>query len=91
MVFAAEAFVVCQRYQPPSGFQPASLRQLLDAASTQFSPTTHVCAPFVACGDLSGLDADQSYDLPEEAYTFLAPVQPPTAPAYATALHMQKV
>ena len=42
--------------------------------------------PFLACGDLSGFDADQSYDLPDEHYVSLDPVQPPTAPAYKSAL-----
>lgn len=42
--------------------------------------------PFLACGDLDGWDADRSYDLPEEGYTTLPPVQPPTAPAYAQSM-----
>ena len=46
--------------------------------------------PFVACGDLSGWDADQSYDLPAEGYVRLEPVQPPTAPAYKTAIQRSK-
>lgn len=35
-------------------------------------------------------DADQSYDLPEEGYVPLDPVQPPTAPAYRTALAQKR-
>lgn len=35
-------------------------------------------------------DADQSYDLPEEGYVTLDPVQPPTAPAYKTALAQKR-
>lgn len=46
--------------------------------------------PFLACGDLSGYDADQSYDLPDENYQSLDPVQPPTAPAYRNALAFKK-
>ena len=45
--------------------------------------------PFIACGDLSGWDADQSYQLPEEGYVTLAPVAPPTDPAYKFAKQMQ--
>ncbi len=46
--------------------------------------------PFLACGDLSGYDADASYPLPAtsadgSAYVPLPPVAPPTAPAYRTA------
>ena len=46
--------------------------------------------PFLACGDLSGWDADQSYDLPSEGYVTLPPVQPPTAPAYRRAVEQLK-
>ena len=47
--------------------------------------------PFLACGDLDGWDADQSYDLPAAAgdggggYVPLPPVQPPAAPAHQRA------
>ncbi len=37
--------------------------------------------PFVACGDLSGYDADSCYELDED-YTPLEPVQPPLSAAY---------
>jgi tRNA (cytidine32/guanosine34-2'-O)-methyltransferase len=46
-------------------------------------------APFLACGDLSSLDADASYHLPKDRIT-LDPVQPPTAPPYKRALEMRK-
>jgi len=46
-------------------------------------------APFLACGDLSGFDADASYTLPED-YKSLDPIQPPTAPPYKRALEMRK-
>ncbi|TVY82829.1 tRNA (cytidine(32)/guanosine(34)-2'-O)-methyltransferase [Lachnellula suecica] len=46
-------------------------------------------APFMACGDLSGFDADASYHLPKDRIT-LDPVQPPTAPPYKRALEMRK-
>ena len=71
-----EAFVVCQGYCPPEGFEPAALRRVLEQraggmlredagsemAGTMKWPNATV-VPFVACGDLSGYDADMSYDL----------------------------
>ena len=147
-----EAFVVCRRYTPPPGFQPAQLRALLQGAwrayspeaqhkwaggwvgraaveeaglalgspSTvvalagphlrpchlSFTPREHLPAPpspsrsccsplmrqlvpFLACGDLDGWDADQSYDLPAEEeggrYVSLPPVQPPPPPPHVRA------
>ena len=46
--------------------------------------------PFLACGDLSGWDPDQSHDLPSEDYQSLPPVQPPTQPAYREAVQQQR-
>jgi tRNA (cytidine32/guanosine34-2'-O)-methyltransferase len=71
-----EAFVVCQGYCPPEGFEPGALRRVLEQraggmlredagsemAGTMKWPNATV-VPFVACGDLSGYDADMSYDL----------------------------
>jgi tRNA (cytidine32/guanosine34-2'-O)-methyltransferase len=71
-----EAFVVCQGYRPPEGFEPAALRRVLEQraggmlredagsemAGTMRWPNAAV-VPFAACGDLSGYDADMSYDL----------------------------
>jgi tRNA (cytidine32/guanosine34-2'-O)-methyltransferase len=94
-----EAFVVCRGYAPPPGFVPASLQALLDgrvraseAAEMAGDAEDAVLVPFLACGDLSGYDADQSYPLPATAadgagpYVPLPPVQPPIAPAYKTAM-----
>lgn len=82
-----EAFVVCQNYSPPEGFQPSDLQQQLAAADEAARTTDaalRLSIPFVACGDLSGWDADQSYDLDAD-YLPLDPVQQPTAPAYRSA------
>jgi tRNA (cytidine32/guanosine34-2'-O)-methyltransferase len=67
-----------------------------------------VAVPFLACGDLSGWDADRNYALDEAVaaaagqegagsgssssggYVSLDPVQPPTAPAYKTAMELVK-
>lgn len=92
---AAEAFVVCQHYEKPEGFEPADLQQLMAGASLDYFCNLHISSrrmlvPFLACGDLSGWDADQSYDLPEEGYQRLDPIQPPTAPAYKTAIQRSK-
>ena len=55
----AEAFVVCEQYTPPEGFQPSQLRQLLQRAAERCSSEFQTAAsrllvPFLACGDLSG-------------------------------------
>ena len=46
-------------------------------------------APFLACGDLSGWDADATYHLPKDRIS-LDPVQPPTAPPYKRALELRR-
>lgn len=90
-----EAFVVCQHYTQPEGFCPEDLQRLMQGAShsyftDQSETSRRLIVPFLACGDLSGWDADQSYDLPQEGYQTLPPVQPPTAPAYKTAIERAK-
>lgn len=88
--------MVCQGYSPPAEFNPAHLRALLDNATASYlskplpTLTERQLVPFIACGDLSGWDADQSYDLPVEGYVSLPPVAPPTAPAYKHAKEMQQ-
>ncbi|CAI5490095.1 unnamed protein product, partial [Closterium sp. Naga37s-1] len=121
-----EAFVVCRGYHPPEGFHPSRLREVLhgtaataagkaaalgsDCLSAGLDGPDRLFVPFLACGDLSGYDADQSYPLnlpsanshPQShsdshaqtdsavPYRPLAPVQPPIAPAYKTALERQR-
>lgn len=112
-----EAFVVCEGYRPPDGFDPSQLQTLLgqtsttspdfDFCSARFEGPHRVLIPFLACGDLSGYDADQSYPLQRnsketekrningeeehgETYRSLAPVQPPIAPPYKTAMALEK-
>ena len=69
------------------------------------TPQARRLVPFVACGDLSGWDADMGYDLdgfddskklgPDNAEgtaskpALLSPVAPPTEPAYAGALRRE--
>ncbi|CAI5949506.1 unnamed protein product [Closterium sp. NIES-64] len=116
-----EAFVVCRGYHPPEGFHPSRLREVLHgtaasaagkaaALGSGLDGPDRLFVPFLACGDLSGYDADQSYPLnlpsanshPQShsdshaqtdsavPYRPLAPVQPPIAPAYKTALERQR-
>ena len=46
--------------------------------------------PFVACGDLGNGDPDANYDLDPEQYVHREAVQPPTAPAYKTAMEQAR-
>ncbi len=93
-----EAFVVCRGFRTPSHVQPGVLRPL--AADAWATPadggaggeaTTPRPVAFVACGDLTGYDADANYDLPAAsgAYTPIEPTQPPTTPAYRAFLEEQ--
>lgn len=77
---------------------------LANCVCYQDDPVMRQAIPFLACGDLSGWDADQNYDLGVPScssdhagaassaaqYVSLDPVQPPTAPAYKTALQMAR-
>eukprot|EP00899_Mesostigma_viride_P019717 jgi/Mesvir1/27747/Mv07437-RA.1 len=105
-----EAFVVCQGFSPPDGFDPAQLQEFLDrevfgnlehalevdCRSAALEGVNGQIIPFLACGDLSGYDADRSYALDADAGRLdgtglkqprsLKPVQPPIAPPYKTAL-----
>jgi len=62
-----EAFVVCQDYNPPVGFKPEMLRKVLEAKitsndlETDGNAAAKVVVPFVACGDLTGWDAEKAY------------------------------
>ena len=72
-----EAFVVCQEYSPPEGFEPDDLSRVLherakgmlqedahgDALGTMGWPTECI-VPFVSCGGIDAYDSDMSYDLP---------------------------
>ena len=91
--------MVCQGFRLPPDFRPGLLRELLAGAAAQHSVAHHGAGaslaerqliPFLACGDLSGWDADQSYDLPGEGYTPLPPVAEPTSPAYRAALEQRQ-
>lgn len=103
---SVEAFVVGRGFRRPDSLPLGALwRALADAAAgagVDVGPVdgagasgearaAAVAVPFVACGDLSGWDADSAYDLPsapgaDGGYVPLPPGALPTAPAYAGAL-----
>jgi hypothetical protein len=62
-----EAFVVCEGYNPPANYVPTMVSPMLGAqyndATNALTGPNRVIVPFLACGDLSGLDSDQSYPL----------------------------
>lgn len=62
-----EAFVVCQDFAPPEGYEPpAILNSWLDhkyGTGNELVGPNNLVMPFVACGDLAGFDSDQSYPL----------------------------
>ena len=68
-----EAFVVCEMYRPPAGYVPnlenpftymrTGQEQDADEAAELKGDCNRLIVPFLACGDLSGYDADQSYPL----------------------------
>ncbi|RPB16799.1 FtsJ-domain-containing protein [Morchella conica CCBAS932] len=98
-----EAFVVCEGYRPPQGFQPSLEAPL--GLGTSFPEEEGVgqdgmdvvryIAPFIACGDLSAYDSDATNQLPDvdedgQKRSSIDPIQPPTAPPYKTALEMRR-
>eukprot|EP00997_Jenningsia_sp_PLL12_P007686 NODE_4353_length_671_cov_30.635048_g3710_i0.p2 GENE.NODE_4353_length_671_cov_30.635048_g3710_i0~~NODE_4353_length_671_cov_30.635048_g3710_i0.p2 ORF type:complete len:74 (-),score=20.16 NODE_4353_length_671_cov_30.635048_g3710_i0:47-268(-) len=58
---------------------------LTDNQSTVDTFPNRCIVPFLACGDLSGYDADRSYAVAHD-HKSLEPVQPPTNPPYKEAL-----
>ncbi|TPX66942.1 hypothetical protein SpCBS45565_g04122 [Spizellomyces sp. 'palustris'] len=91
-----EAFIVCQDYTPPEGYTPTMLNPLLDLTydeKNELTGVNRVVVPFVACGDLSGFDSDQTYPLPKgdgAEYSTLEPVQAPIRPPYQTYIDKKK-
>lgn len=50
-----EAFIVCQNYQPPTGYTPTMANPLLDLqydAMNELTGPNRTIVPFIACGDL---------------------------------------
>mmetsp|Transcript_143525 Transcript_143525/g.250514 ORF Transcript_143525/g.250514 Transcript_143525/m.250514 type:complete len:295 (-) Transcript_143525:219-1103(-) len=87
-----EAFIVGQGYAPPAGYTPCMINPFLDHSYTetnQLAGPNRYIVPFLACGDLSGYDADQTYPL-DEGHESLSPVAPPTNPPYRTWIEDQR-
>ncbi|XP_043215776.1 putative tRNA (cytidine(32)/guanosine(34)-2'-O)-methyltransferase isoform X1 [Amphibalanus amphitrite] len=91
-----ESFVVCEDYRPPEGYVPNMTNPLLDhqySDLNQLSGPNRVLVPFLACGDLSGYDADLTYPLQlrEGAeYEYRPPNQPPINPPYQDAVEKKR-
>jgi tRNA (cytidine32/guanosine34-2'-O)-methyltransferase len=71
-----EAFVVCRGYHTPEGYIPT-----MEVESLCLNGTNSKITPFLACGDLSGWDADMTYPQPNKS---LEPIQKPIDPPYKT-------
>ncbi|KAJ3021644.1 putative tRNA (cytidine(32)/guanosine(34)-2'-O)-methyltransferase [Thoreauomyces humboldtii] len=72
------------------------LNPLLDFSygeGNELKGLNRVIVPFLACGDLSGFDSDQTYNLGNadgEEYKLLQPVQMPIRPPYASYLEKKR-
>jgi len=103
-----ESFVVCKGFSPPEGYKPQKL-SLIESLhmlnlygneeegkeETKEKDIMRKIVPFVACGDLSGYDADMNYSLQvegeeEEKYEYHEPTQKPIKPPYQTYLEKIK-
>lgn len=94
-ISSAEAFIVCQGFHMPDGYQP-SFDQPLQAlsygeAQAMTGPRRSIVR-FVACGDLDGpmgFDPNRSYPL-EPTATYVEPVQPPIHPYHEMSMAASK-
>lgn len=81
-----ESFVVCCDFQLPDGYIPTMANPLMTNDSTPWNEmNVHpVITPFVACGSLSGFDADKTYPLEIDGLEYVQrdPVQGPISPPY---------
>ena len=75
--------------EPPKEIRVVREGGVVELRFEQKARDTRWIAPFLACGDLSGWDADATYRLPE-GHVSLDPVQPPTAPPYKEALERRR-
>jgi len=100
-----ESFVVCQNLALPAGFAPTMDLPLLGSNYSEANDNdvevekdyrndlvgiNRIIIPFMACGDLSGLDSDQSYALSKEAGESLQPTQLPINPSYKEAIQRKR-
>lgn len=89
-----ESFVVCGGYSPAEGLDPHALTSFLSMWPAcdvdELRGVNRTLVPFVACGDVSGWDADTTFPLAMEGkprYHWRPPVQLPIAPPYSRALN----
>ncbi|ORX85689.1 FtsJ-domain-containing protein [Basidiobolus meristosporus CBS 931.73] len=91
-----EAFIVCQDYSPPEGYQPTMANPLFDLSygpSNELAGPNREIVPFLACGDINGYDSDRTYSLAvtsETPYISLNPTQSPISPPYKTAINLKR-
>ena len=87
-----EAFIVCLDYNPPVGYIPTMITPNVEFKPSKMYPPgdiNRVIVPFLACGDLSGYDADQSYSLDKNSKP-LEPVAKPIHAPYSKYLMLKK-
>nr|ABF51252.1 cell division protein [Bombyx mori] len=87
-----EAFVICEKYNPPEDYVPNMVNPLLDhkyldwnSDFNSFTGINRFIVPFKAGGDLSAYDSDTSYSLLLEgqtSYEYKNPIQSPINPPY---------
>jgi len=81
-----ESFVVCRAFRLPDGYAPTMANPLAtsDPRPWREMDVHPVITPFVACGSLSGFDADKTYALEVDGlrYERREPVQGPISPPY---------
>lgn len=81
-----ESFVVCRQFRLPDGYTPTMANPLMtnDPRPWDEMNVHPVITPFVACGSLSGFDADKTYSLEIDGLKYFQtpPVQKPISPPY---------
>jgi tRNA (cytidine32/guanosine34-2'-O)-methyltransferase len=62
---STEAFIVCQGFRLPDGFEPIMIDPNINYATVEtLTPAQKAIVPFIACGDLSGFETfDKTFQL----------------------------
>ncbi|XP_030403191.1 putative tRNA (cytidine(32)/guanosine(34)-2'-O)-methyltransferase isoform X3 [Gopherus evgoodei] len=71
----------------------SSRNSSIDVDFNQLEGPNRVIVPFLACGDLSAYDSDQTYPLqlaPGKEYSYVPPTQPPICPPYQEACFLKR-
>lgn len=83
-----EAFVVCEDFSPPPGFDVGEIKEYLAG-----KPVSGAIVPFLACGDLNAPDSDATH-APiidrDGLRRVLDAVQPPVDPPYKKAIELRR-